>query len=580
MTPMENKELARVFSEMADVLELIEGDPFRIRSFRRVAQALENLSFNVVRTLEEDPKKVRAVPGIGEGTIKRIREIIETGQCQDHVRLKSEIPPSLVTLLELQNLGPKKIALFWKALGITTLEELEAAARAQKLRALSGMGEKSEQKILKSIEEYHRSYGRFRLDDGLEISQAVVDHLQSRVQVKRIAAAGSVRRKKETIGDIDVLVTCDSPPSAIDAFVKYSGVRSVLAQGETRVSVVLSRGLQADLRVLDDDSFGAALQYFTGSKEHNVALRERAKRMGYKVSEYGLFRISDEKKIAGREEEEIYRLLGLQFIPPELRENRGEIELAELGRLPRLIELTDIRGDLHMHTTASDGRESIEVMAAAGKEAGYEYIAITDHSKALAMTRGLDEVRLEAHMQQIDEIRALNPGIEVLKGIEVDILADGELDLRNDALAQLDVVIASIHSRFNLTEKEMTLRVCRALENPYVNILAHPTGRLLIRREPYPIDLEQVIRVARENRVCLELNAYPARLDLNDVYCKMARDMGVLISINSDSHDRDMLRFLRYGIHTARRGWLEPQDVINSYPLNELKNILRKQVYR
>ncbi|MDA2925477.1 DNA polymerase/3'-5' exonuclease PolX, partial [Acidobacteria bacterium AH-259-L09] len=541
--------------------------------------------FNVARTVQEDPEKLRTISGIGEGAIKRIQEIVETGRSQEHEDLKNQIPSSLLTLLELQDLGPKKIKLFWETLNITTIDELEKAVREEKLRSLPGMGQKSEAKILKAIEDYRRIQGRFRLDDGIEITQALIEYLNSKVKVRRIAAAGSVRRRRETVGDIDILVTCHSPGEVIDAFVQHPDVREVLAKGDTKASVVIRRGLQTDLRVLEDESFGAALQYFTGSKAHNVALRERAKRMGYKISEYGLFRIvngekiGNGKKVAGEDEEDIYRLLNLSFIPPEIRENRGEIEKAEAGQLPDLIKLEQMRGDLHMHTKATDGRNSIEEMGDAAVKAKYEYIAITDHSKALAMTGGLDEERLLLHMEKIDQVSSRIPEIKLLKGIEVDILNEGELDLSDEVLSCLDVVIASIHSRFNLSRKEMTLRICRALENPYVNILAHPTGRLLTRREPYPLDLEQVIKTARENRVCLEINAYPERLDLNDLHCRMARDMGALISINSDSHSTEMLRYMQYGVFTARRGWLAAKDVINTYPLEKLRRVLRKEEY-
>ena len=577
---MENKDLARFFTEIADILEIQEGNPFRIRSFRRTAQIIKDLSFNGADAVLEDPQKLKSISGIGDGAIKKMQEIVETGKCQEHQDLKQQIPASLLPLTQIQNLGPKKVSLFWKALDITSLEELEKAAREEKLRSLPGMGEKSEAKILKAIHDYRQLQGRFRLDDGIEISQVLIEYLRQQVEVNRIAAAGSVRRRRETIGDIDILVTCDAPVEVIDAFTGHPDVQEVLARGETKASVVLRRGLQADLRVLEDESFGAALQYFTGSKAHNVALRERAKRMGYKISEYGLFSIDDpEEPVAGANEEDIYRLLNLSWVPPEIRENRGEIDKAQEDQLPELIQLEDIRGDLHMHTTATDGRNSITEMAVAARKVGYEYVAITDHSKALAMTGGLDEKALARQNKEIEKVSSKLKKIKILKGIEVDILDDGKLDLDDEALAQLDVVIASIHSRFNLSRKEMTLRICRALENPHVNILAHPTGRLLTKREPYPVDMEQVIKTARENRVCLEINAYPARLDLSDIHCLMARDQGVLISINSDSHSDTMLDYMQYGIFTARRGWLEAKDVINTYPLKKLKKVLEKKEY-
>ncbi|MEE8350262.1 MAG: DNA polymerase/3'-5' exonuclease PolX [Acidobacteriota bacterium] len=577
---MENKDLAQFFTEIADILEIQESNPFRIRSFRRTAQIIRDLSFNGAEAVAKDSQELKSISGIGDGAIKKIQEIVETGKCQEHEDLKKQIPKSLLSLTQIQNLGPKKVRLFWKTLNITSVEELEQAARDKQLRSLPGMGEKSEAKVLKAIHNYRQLQGRFRLDDGIEISQVLMDYLKSQVKIDRITAAGSVRRRRETIGDIDILVTCDAPGDVIDAFIHHPDVQEVLAKGETKASVILRRGLQADLRVLEDQSFGAALQYFTGSKAHNVALRERAKRMGYKISEYGVFAIDDEKEpVAGSNEEDIYRLLNLSYIPPELRENRGEITRAETAQLPDLIQLKDIRGDLHMHTKATDGRNSIGEMASAAQKAGYAYVAITDHSKALAMTGGLDEKALARQVKEIDRVSSTLRDITVLKGIEVDILDDGRLDLSDEALAELDVVIASIHSRFNLSRKEMTLRICRALENPYVNILAHPTGRLLTKREPYLVDLEQVIKTARDNRVCLEINAHPSRLDLSDIHCLMARDNGVLISINSDSHNDTMLSNMQYGIFTARRGWLEAKNVINTYPLKNLKKVLEKREY-
>lgn len=580
MRVMDNKQISRVFEEIADLLELKESNPFRIRSFRRAAQIIESLTFDVSRAIQEDPERLRSISGIGSGTMEKIQELVDNGKCEEHEKLKEEIPASLLEITRLQGLGPKKAALFWKKLNITDINALEAAARAEKLRSLPGMGAKSEEKILQSIDEFKRISGRFRLDYATELSHSLMEFLRSKVKLDRISTAGSIRRRRETIGDIDILLTCDHPRQAISVFVQYPDVQEIVAQGDTKASVLLKQGLQVDLRVLEDDSFGAALQYFTGSKDHNVSLRERAKRMGFKINEYGLFRTSDDKKVAGREEEDIYKRLKLAMPPPEIRENRGELERAETGNLPRLIQLDDIQGDLHMHTTASDGRNSIAEMAEAGRRKGYRFIAITDHSKALAMTGGLDEKRVLAQIDEIETLRSEKPGLEIFTGIEVDILADGVLDLSDEVLSRLDVVIASIHSRFNLTRKEMTLRICKALENPHVNILAHPTGRLILKREPFALDLEEVVEQAVKNRVCLELNAYPARLDLNDVHCRMARDKGALIAINSDSHHTSMLDYLQYGIDTARRGWLEAEDVINTFPLKKLKQVLKKAAYR
>ena len=582
---MENKDLAHIFSEMADILEIQDSNPFRIRSFRRVAQIIEDLSFSVAHSVRDNPQELQEIPGIGAGAIRRIQEIVQTRHSQEHEDLLNQVPPPLLVLLDLQNLGPKKISLFWKSLNITTIDELEKAAREQRLRHLPGMGEKSEAKILKSIEEYRSFQGRFRLDDGMEVADNLIEYLKSKTELRRIAVAGSVRRRCETVGDIDILVTCKSPETVIEAFTEYPEVIQVLAKGDTKASVTLRQDLQSDLRVLDDDSFGSALQYFTGSQAHNVVLRERAKRMGFKISEYGLFQVDKtgkskkEKRVAGKNEEEIYRHLNLSYIPPEIRENRGEIEGAEKKDLPDLITTEDIRGDLHMHTTATDGRNSIDEMAAAGLLANYEYIAITDHSQALAMAGGLNEEKLLLQIEEIDRVALKTEGISILKGIEVDILTEGNLDLNNEVLSRLDIVIVSIHSRFNMSGKEMTLRICHALENPYVNILAHPTGRLITRREAYSLDLEKIFKTAKENRVCLEINAHPSRLDLNDLHCRMARDMGALISINSDSHSTEMLGNMQYGVFTARRGWLQTEDVINTYTLDNLRKVLKKETY-
>jgi DNA polymerase (family X) len=577
---MENREIARVFQEIADILEIQDANPFRVRSYRRAAQVVESLAFDIEGALKSDPDRIRSLPGIGAGTFEKIQELVQTGSCREHEELQAQIPGSLLNLLDLQNLGPKKIALFWKELKIGDIEQLEDAARKHRLQSLPGMGEKSEEKILKAIQEYRSRQGRFRIDFVDETADKIIQYLKGAVEIDRISIAGSLRRRRETIGDLDLLVTCRNPEDAMEKFIQYPEVREVLARGETKASVVTRASLQIDLRVLEPESFGAALQYFTGSKEHNVALRERAKRMGLKINEYGLFEVETDKKVAGREEAEIYERLGLPPIPTELRENRGEIERAEAGELPSLLELNDLRGDLHMHTTASDGQNTVQEMAEAAARRGYQYISITDHSKSLAMTGGLDEKRLRQQIEEIEKIRKKDPGIEILKGIEVDILAAGELDLSDEVLSELDVVIASIHSRFNLGRKEMTARICHALENPHVNILAHPTGRLILKREPYQVDLEQVVAVAVENRVCLEVNAYPARLDLNDVHVRMARDMGALISVNSDSHHTEMLGYISYGVDTARRGWLEKEDVINTFPISRLRKILRKESYR
>lgn len=577
---MTNKEIAEVFGEIADILELKEENPFRIRSYRRAADVIFNQPVSLEEAISEDPEKVRSLPGIGDATFRKIRELAETGECKEHQQLLDEVPSGLLQMLELKDLGPKRIVLFWKSKGISTIDELEEAAAEEQLRSLPGMGAKSEKKILQAIEEYRRREGRFRLDHAQETAQAILEYLRAGNAVDRVVVAGSLRRRRESIGDIDILVSTNHPEAFCNSFATYPDFREITARGPTKVSAVTRRGIQVDLRVVPSDSYGAALQYFTGSQSHNVALRERAKRLGFKVNEYGLFRLEDGERVAGENEEDIYRELDLAFISPQLRENRGEIEAAEKNSLPEILESSDIRGDLHCHTTASDGRNTVEEMASTAQAAGYEYLGITDHSKALAMTGGLDEERVLDQITQIDRFNKSLSSFRVLHGIEVDILVDGSLDLEDDVLDKLDVVIASIHSRFNMTRDEMTERICRALEHPAVNILAHPTGRLIVKREAYEVDLEKVIRTAVSNRVCLEINAYPARLDLNDIHSRMAKDAGALISINSDSHSTQMLHYMDYGVDTARRAWLTAQDVINTLPLERLLQVLRKDLYR
>ncbi|HEY2933280.1 MAG TPA: DNA polymerase/3'-5' exonuclease PolX [Acidobacteriota bacterium] len=573
---MENKEFFKVLYQIADILEIQNENVFRIRSYRKAGQALESVSFNIDRAARENPDAISELSGIGSTIFSIIMEICQTGQCAEHQRLLAVVPLSLLEMSRLPGVGPKKVALF-RDRGIRSLSELAEAAQRHELRNLPGIGEKIESRILKAIREQEQTSGQFRIHEALAVAEQVIRHMQEAVNVARISAAGSVRRWKETVADVDVLVASEDPLPVMSRFVDFPPADQILARGETKSSIALSSGMQVDLRVLPQPSFGAALQYFTGSKEHNVILRERAKRMGFKVNEYGVFRISDEVQVAGAQEEDVYRLLGLQFIPPELRENRGEIEAAQAEQLPRLVEESDIRGDLHMHTVASDGKNTVQEMAAAAQRLGYEYIAITDHSQSLAITNGLNEERLLRH---IDEIRnwqaANNSPVRVLAGSEVDILADGSLDYPDSLLEQLDVVIASIHSRFNMTADEMTRRICRAIENPHVDILAHPTGRLLLRRNSYPLDIDAVFETARRSKTALELNSDVARLDLNDVHCYKARTMGIPVVISSDAHQAKMLGALRFGVHTARRGWLEPSDVLNARPLPQLLEFLRR----
>jgi DNA polymerase (family 10) len=482
----------------------------------------------------------------------------------------------LTELLKLEGLGPKKVKLLYDELGVDSVDRLEKAAQAGRLRDLAGMGVKTEEKVLKSIEQYRAGMGRFKLSVGFTYAQALLDYLQDVPGVKRLDPAGSFRRRRETIGDLDILAICGRGCRVMDRFAKYGDVAEVLSQGETKSSVRLKCGLQVDVRVLDEESYGAALHYFTGSKAHNVAIRDRAKDSGLKVSEYGVFRAKDEKRLSGANEEDVFKAVGLPFIPPELREDRGEIQAAEKGELPRLIELADIRGDLQMHTVATDGKNTIAEMAQKAKEMGYAYIAITDHSKAVRVAGGLDERGLAKHLQAIQKVGGQTSGMRILKGVEVDILTDGSLDLKDDILKECEVVIASVHSRFNMEEGEMTRRIIKALKNPHVNILAHPTGRLILEREAYKVNLKEVFQAAIEQGVVLEINAYPDRLDLRDVDARLAKEMGVRLAINTDAHSALQLELMKFGVFTARRGWVEAKDVINTLPLPALLKILQK----
>jgi DNA polymerase (family 10) len=576
---VENIDVARIFDEIADVLELKNDNPFRIRSYRRAAR--------VVRDLPEDAKtlladgKLEAVPGIGKSLAEKIEEIAKTGTCQTYEEIRRDSHYPLLGLLAIPGVGPKLAVRLHEELGIRSVDDLERAAKAGKLHGLARLGEKLEEKILKGIEQHRRHSGRTKLAEALTYAYAIVRTLGGIKGVSRIEPAGSLRRMRETIGDIDILVTAEHSEKVsekiMDTFTSMDAVGQVLARGDTRSSVVLKSGIQVDLRILPRAVYGAALHYFTGSKDHNVAIRDRGKRMGLKISEYGVFDVRTEKLLGGKDEEEVFRAVGLPFIPPELRENSGEIEAAEEGRLPHLVEIKDIKGDLQMHTTATDGANSIEEMATAASKLGYKYIAITDHSKAVRVAGGLNDREMTAHAKRIRKANTAVEGIEILVGIEVDILADGSLDLADETLAQCDVVIAAVHSRFSMPREEMTRRVLAGIENKYVNIMAHPTGRLINEREPYEIDVDALIAGARKTGIALELDAYPDRLDLRDIHCRAAKEAGVKISIDTDSHAALQLGAMRYGVATARRGWLEPADVINTWSLAKLRKFLARR---
>jgi len=574
---VENADIAKIFEEIADLLEIKGENLFRVRSYRNAALIIGGFPESMRSIAERDEKELENIKGIGKSIHEKIVEILKTGKCKFHEELLKAMPPGVLELLMVSGVGPKKAQLLYKELGIKSVEELEKAAKEGKLRNLEHMGEKTEEKILKAVNELKSRSGRFRLSLALSYAEPLIAYLKKTPGVIEIEPAGSLRRWKDTIGDVDILVTSKKDAPVIDRFVKYPEIKEVIAKGETKSTVTLKNGLQVDVRVLDEKSFGAALQYFTGSKAHNIAIRDRAKKMGLKVSEYGVFNEKTDKWIAGEREEDVYRAVGLPWIPPELRENMGEIEAAEKGNLPNLIELTDIKGDLHVHTNESDGIHTLEEMAAYAMHKGYEYIAITEHSKAVGIARGLDEERVLKQIKEIDRINKQLKGFRILKGIEVDIKSDGSLDLKDDVLKRLDVVVGAVHSKFNMTQEEMTDRLIKAIATGLVNIIAHPTGRIVGVREPYPVDSARLMNAAREHGVILELNSYPDRLDLNDSYCRLAKDMGVMVAISTDSHNRLHMDNIRFGIHTARRGWLEKKDVLNTRPLTEVLKILKKQ---
>jgi DNA polymerase (family 10) len=574
---MENKEIARLLEETADLMEIAAEDPFRIRSYRNAASVIEGYPERIIEILRDPQRKVTEIAGIGKGLAAVLAEISQRGSFERRDLLLAKYPPTALELLKIQGLGPKTIALLWEHYRVSTIDDLERICQEQKLRVLPRLGAKLEEKILRSIAHYRQSAGRFLLNFAGEVAGELTEYLSQTPGVDRITPAGSFRRGKETVGDLDLLVTGPEAVAAIERFTAYPKVTEVLAKGPNKASAkVGSQGIQVDVRALPIDSYGAALQYFTGSKDHNVALRTRGLKMGYTLSEYGLFRLEDETKIASRTEQEIYNELGLAWIPPELRENQGEIDAAAEGRLPQLIELSQIRGDLHMHTTESDGRASLEEMAQAAKALGYAYIGISDHSKAMAMTNGLDEARVIAFAKRVREINQRGLGIHVFSSIECDIRKDGSMDLADDALAELDLVIGSVHSYMNMEAAEMTDRLLRALQCPYLRILGHPTGRLLLVREAFPFDFERVVGEAVARRVYLEINASPERLDLHDTLLRAAKARGARFVISTDAHHPKHLDNMRYGVTMARRGWLEAPDVLNTLPLDQFAQSIRR----
>jgi DNA polymerase (family 10) len=577
---VDNKSIATVLYETADLLEIDGQDSFRIRSYRNAAQAIENHT-EQIKDIISEPKQVLAIPGVGKGMLVNLQELFKDGQLSVQAELLKKYHPSMLQLLKIQGLGPKTIALIWSAYKVCDVDGVEKLAREGKIRELPRMGEKHEQKLLKAIEDYRRISGRFLIDVAETEAQKLTAYLAKFPGFDKITPAGSLRRGRETVGDLDILVTgtaCCSPEErekSVQYVAKYPPLMNIIAQGDNKISFRLRNDLQVDVRLLPPESFGAAMQYFTGSKAHNVALRQRALKMGYTLNEYSLADLKTETPVAGKTEEEIYAKLNLDYIPPELRENLGEIDAAEKHTLPTLITLEDLQGDVHMHTVETDGKNTTEEMAEAARARGYKYMAITDHSKNLAFANGLDDARAVAHIQRIRDAGRKIDGIKIFAGIEVDILADGDLDLSDDVLAQMDVVIASVHSVFNQEPAKMTERLLKAVENPNTSIIGHPTGRLQLRRDAYQFDMDAILTAAAKHKVAMELNSYPDRLDLNDVHLRRAKLRGVKIVINTDSHHTSHLDKIHYGILQARRAWLTKGDVLNTLPAERFAKAMK-----
>jgi len=579
---MDNKQIARILRDTAQLLEIDGAIIGRYRSYEKAAELIDSLPESIEQLVKE-PEKLEELPGIGERMVEHLQEIVKTGDYSLRKKLLKKYPATILDMLQLQSLGPKKVAFLWSNFKAATVEDVEKLAREQKLRDLPGFGEKSEQNILKAVEVFKKSTGRFLIHTAETAATSLAEHIKKTGKaVDSVTPAGSLRRGKETVGDLDLLVTLAdgfTSQKHVDALaehiLKFRDIDQKLAHGENKVSFTLTNGLQVDVRLLEKENFGAALMYFTGSKEHNVTLRGRANDMGLTLNEYALATLKGEKPVAGRTEEEIYAKLKLDYIPPELRENTGEIAAAEQHKLPHLLTLKDVKGDLQMHSTASDGKNSIEEMAEAARKLGHQYIAITDHSKAVTVANGLDEKRAAAHIKKIHGLSDEELGIRVLAGAEVDILKDGALDYSDEILSQLDVVVCSVHSYMNLDRAAMTERLLAAIDNPYTQIIAHPTGRLLLRRDPFDYDMEKVLDACAKNGVAMECNSYPDRLDLKDLYLRMCKERGVKVVISTDAHTTSNLSFIRYGVTMARRGWLEKKNVINSLPCEEFLATLR-----
>ena len=563
---MKNKELADLFEKMADILEFKGENPFKISAYRKASRIIGDLTQDIEEIAEQG--ELKNIPGIGEGMAQKVVEYLKTGKISKFEEVKKGVPDELIAIMDIPGMGPKTLALIHKGRRINNLSQLEKAVEDSSLTDLPGIGEKKIENIKRGILLLRQSQGRMNLGVAFPVAKRIVETLRQKTGSKKIEWAGSLRRMKENIGDIDILATGANKEKIVQTFTHLPKVKEVLASGETKASVIVEGGTQIDLRVVEEDSYGAALQYFTGSKGHNIHLRGIAKAKGIKINEYGVFK--GKKKIAGKDEKDVYRSLGVDWIEPELREDRGEIEAAQNGRLPKLVQESEIKGDLHVHSKWSDGTSSIEEIARAALKKSYQYVAICDHSKSLKIAHGLDESRLMEQIEEIDRINEKLKGFQILKGTEVDILIDGKLDFPEKILEKLDIVVAAVHSGFKQDKVKMTKRIIRALENPYIHILAHPSGRLLGARDPYEVEIEEVMEAAKKYGKALEINAYFERLDLDDVHCRKAKEMGIRVGIGTDAHHLDQMWMMSLGVAVAKRGWLETKDILNTFSLKEI----------
>lgn len=572
---MRNFEIAAIFNEIADLLEIKNENPFRIRAYRKAAQNIESLTQDIEDIAKQDA--LEEIPGIGKDLAGKIKETIATGKLKYYEKLKKQIPAVILEMMSIPSIGPKTAKLLYDKFKMKSIDQLERLAKAHKICGLPGIKEKTEENILRGIALFRKGKERMPLGVALPIATEIINKLKALPEIDKINYAGSLRRMKETIRDIDILVTSNKPERIMETFVSLPRVKEVLAHGETKSSVFLKDGIQVDIRVVEPECFGAALLYFTGSKAHNIHLRKMANEMGYKISEYGIFKQKSDRRVAGKEECDVYKVLGLTYIPPELREDTGEIEIAKEKKLPPLVEIKDILGDFHVHSKWSDGAHSFEELAEAAKKRGYQYIAITDHTKSLPIAGGLEEGELKKQIKEIRKINKKLKGIALLASAEMDILSDGRLDISDDLLAQLDIVVAAIHSGFKQSKEQLTKRIINAMKNRYVHIIAHPTGRLMGTRDAYELDFEEIFKVAKDTNTALEINAFPQRLDLNDINSRWACESGVTLAIATDAHTTDQLDNMKLGIAVARRGWLGKKNLLNTLPLQALLKKISKK---